>query len=106
MLNKNYRLRIFESSGKLFSATADLIVDLSQKAIAQKGKFNLVLSGGNTPAKLYALLSEPAYSQKILWKNTFVFWGDERYVPFDDEQNNALMARKTLLSKVPIPEQN
>ena len=34
------------------------------------------------------------------------FWGDERYVPFDDERNNAKMATDTLLSHVPVTKAN
>ena len=34
-----------------------------------------------------------------------VFWGDERYVPIEDEQSNAGMAYDTLLGHVYTPEE-
>jgi 6-phosphogluconolactonase len=38
-----------------------------------------------------------------LIKKLHVFWGDERYVPFTDDRNNAKMAFDTLLDHVPVP---
>ena len=40
------------------------------------------------------------------WKNTFVFWGDERCVPLTDERNNAYHAKILLLDKSDIPSEN
>jgi 6-phosphogluconolactonase len=34
-----------------------------------------------------------------------VWWSDERQVPPDDPESNELLARQTLLSRVPIPEE-
>jgi 6-phosphogluconolactonase len=34
-----------------------------------------------------------------------VWWSDERDVPPDDDRSNEKLARKTLLSKVPVPEE-
>ncbi len=95
----------FESVELLITAAADLIIKLADESIAARGKFTIALSGGSTPLALYALLATPFYSNKIDWKNTFVFWGDERCVPFDDAENNSYNA-KTLLKKVPIPQEN
>jgi 6-phosphogluconolactonase len=39
----------------------------------------------------------------VPWKSTFVFWGDERCVPADDERNNAHMAGAVLLRKIDLP---
>jgi 6-phosphogluconolactonase len=64
------------------------------------------LSGGNTPKKLYQLLASPAYLKKIDWEKIHLFWGDERYVPFADERNNARMAFDTLLANVPVNKEN
>ena len=39
------------------------------------------------------------------WPRWHVWWSDERDVPPDDELSNERLARETLLSKVPIPEE-
>jgi 6-phosphogluconolactonase len=100
------KISIFDNDDLLSKAAADFIFSLSQKAIAERGRFTIALSGGSTPSKLFALMAEPPYSSEMNWKQTFVFWGDERYVPLDDERNNSHIAKKLLLSNVHIPAEN
>jgi 6-phosphogluconolactonase len=70
------------------------------------GKVRIALSGGSTPKLLYALLATDEYSGRIPWRRIHLFWGDERFVPFDDPASNYGMARAVLLSKVPLPDSN
>lgn len=105
MQQKN-NISVFDTPVELTVAAAALIVTLAQEAIKARGRFVISLSGGNTPKQLYQLLSRPPFSKQMDWEKTFVFWGDERYVPPADEQNNAHMARVALLDHVPIPPEN
>lgn len=84
------------------AATADSLVIAAGAAIAARGRFLLVLSGGSTPKALYELLATPAYATRIDWTRVHVFWGDERCVPPDDRSSNYRMAREALLDRVPI----
>src|SRR5579862_3265189 len=99
-MNREYNLALFETDDLLFTAVANFIIDTAHKSVAEKGKFTIALSGGNTPNQLYSLLSTGKFSEQMPWKNTFVFWGDERCVPLDDESNNAHTAISLLLDKV------
>src|SRR5580693_4564924 len=105
-MNTNYNLQSFETDALLFEAAANFIIDIAHKAIAEKGKFAIALSGGNTPNQLYTLLSTDKFKKEIPWKNTFVFWGDERCVGLDDKLNNANVAITLLLDKIDIPKTN
>jgi 6-phosphogluconolactonase len=96
----------FESAELLAKATADYFLQLSNEAIAVKGKFTVALSGGSTPAALFAILATDVYANKINWKNVYVFWGDERCVALDSNDNNAFNAKNILLNKVSIPKKN
>lgn len=102
-MNNKY---IFDNATLLCEAAADHIVELSKKAIAEKGRFTIALSGGNTPRKLYQLLATERYSSTLDWNNIFIFWGDERCVPANDENNNSHMAFTSLLNHVTIPKEN
>jgi 6-phosphogluconolactonase len=99
-------LKVFDTSDMINEAAADFIVRLASESIKERGRFLLSLSGGNTPGKLYSLLSSPSFKDKIDWKKTFVFWGDERFVPPNDERNNAHMARSLMFDNVDIPNEN
>jgi 6-phosphogluconolactonase len=99
-------MQVFQTTEALNKAVAEFIITTAAKAIAARGRFTLALSGGQTPEKLYSLLAEPAYSKQIQWDKTFIFWGDERCVPLDDERNNAHLAKLLLLNKVNIPSSN
>jgi len=72
------------------------------EVLQKKDRFTIVLSGGSTPKKLNLLLASDEFKNKIDWEKLHVFWGDERYVPFTDERNNAKMAFDTLLNHVPV----
>ena len=51
------------------------------------------------------LLAEPDRAARIPWSKTYVFFGDERFVPPGDHRSNYGMARRTLLSRVPVVAQ-
>ena len=101
-----YQLEIFQSADAINKAAAEFIIEVAEKSIAARGKFTISLSGGQTPGSLYQLLAEPAYRERMPWKNTFIFWGDERFVPADNIQNNAYMAKTLLLNHIDIPSIN
>ncbi|MEO7445490.1 MAG: 6-phosphogluconolactonase [Ferruginibacter sp.] len=97
------RILIFDTDDALFKKVAERIVTTSADFISRKGRFTIALSGGSTPARLYALLATPFFEMQIDWSKWFVFWGDERHVPANSPQNNASAAIQVLLSKVSIP---
>ena len=99
-------IRVFADLEALSRAAADVLVDLSRRAIADRGRFLVALSGGGTPARLYQLLPQPPYREEIPWANMHVFWGDERCVPPDHPQSNYRQAWDALLKHVPVSPQN
>ena len=86
--------------------SGDFIRDLSAKCIKKEGRFTIMLPGGSTPETVFEYLALPEIQKAISWNSLFVFWGDERYVPSDHRDSNYRMAQRSLLSKVPISEEN
>lgn len=82
---------------------ADLFALAAQEAAA-RGRFAVALSGGDTPRALYAALARQQFAQKVPWRRTHVYWGDERCVPPDHPRSNYAMVRDVLLRHVPLPE--
>ena len=65
----------------------------------RKERFSFVLTGGNSPIKLYKQLY---YDKKINWKKIDFFIGDERYVKESSKNSNIKMCKKNLLNKIKI----
>ncbi len=103
---KNLEIRYFPDLEALSLEAAHFISQTANKFVAEKGLFSLVLSGGNTPRRLYELLSLPPFSQDMPWPHIHFFWGDERCVPPDHPDSNYGLAYRSLLSKIPLPETN
>ncbi|WP_353196025.1 6-phosphogluconolactonase [Parapedobacter defluvii] len=97
-------IRKFNDLQQLNTEAAQLFVQASQHAIAQRGRFAVALTGGTSPEGLYRLLASSPYREQVQWEQVDIFWGDERWVPLDDERSNARMAHETLLSHVPVPQ--
>lgn len=88
--------------GQLNKALAGWLTDHIRSTLLKQDRYTIALSGGNTPKAFYQLLASD-YSDKIDWQKLHIFFDDERYVPFNDERNNAKMVYESLLNKVNIP---
>jgi 6-phosphogluconolactonase len=100
------KITVYPDNESLIAGAADFIADQAIRSIAERGRFTLALSGGNTPRPVYARLATPGYRDRIDWSKVQVLFGDERCVPSDDPQSNYLMARTALFDQVPLPESN
>jgi 6-phosphogluconolactonase len=76
------------------------------RVAGQAGTARIALSGGSTPKLLFAKLSSHECSARIPWARVHLYWGDERFVPYDHPDSNYGMTRAALLDKVAVPEAN
>ncbi|HEX4603299.1 MAG TPA: 6-phosphogluconolactonase [Candidatus Angelobacter sp.] len=97
-------VKIVPDNTALNRAAAGEFHRLAQAAVKERGRFAVSLSGGNTPRSVYALLA--AEHKELPWEQVHIFFGDERCVPPAHPDSNFRMASESLLSKVPIPQQN
>lgn len=99
--------RVFPDLHALSRAALEELMRIAQDSVKQRGRFAVALSGGRTPAELYALWTRAEeQGAQTLWDRVHLFWSDERYVPHDDPLSNYRMARETLIAHVPIPAAN
>ncbi|MFV3128201.1 6-phosphogluconolactonase [Niveispirillum sp. KHB5.9] len=80
----------------LVTAFADHIAGLIRDAVASHGSASLVLSGGTTPADLFARLD----MIDLPWDKVYLTLSDERWVDLDDPASNEAMVRRTLSGAV------
>jgi len=94
--------KVFDSADSAADALARFIIN---EISFTSGYFNMALSGGSTPARLFRVLAEN-YETEIDWKRVRLFWVDERCVPPDHKESNFRMTKETLLEKVNIQKAN
>ena len=75
---------------------------MARAAVAGRGRFSLVISGGRTPAELYRRWGA-ARGRTLPWASTELFFADERCVPPRHPDSNFGAAWDAFLSRVPIP---
>ena len=76
----------------------------ARDCVEKTGRFTVALTGGSTPERIYQMMAQ--HADRIDWSKVQIFWGDERCVPPDDPQSNYGMAKRTLLSRINIPDDN
>ena len=97
------KLHIEKDSTEVSEILAEWITNLISASIDDHGSFTWSLSGGSSPKMFYELLAKTGYSERISWNNVHLFFGDERYVPFNDIRNNGHMVSEAMIKHVPIP---
>jgi len=95
-------LQIFPNLDAVSEAGTHEFVRLCHEAIEARGRFDVALSGGSTPKKMFELLASEEFRGKVDWSKVHLFWSDERYVPPTDPASNEGMARAALIEHVPI----
>ncbi|MFN0257671.1 6-phosphogluconolactonase [Pedobacter ureilyticus] len=97
------KLNIFSNQAELNEQLAQYVITVANKAIAEKGRFDFVLTGGSSPKGLYQLLST-TYKDQIDWDKTYFFFGDERTVlPFEKDYNG-LMAKESFFDNLALKD--
>jgi 6-phosphogluconolactonase len=93
---------VAEDATALAEAAAQAIVELATEAVNLRGRFTIALAGGSTPSTTYEQLARPPLRDRMPWRQTWVFFGDERGVGPEHPDSNYRMANEALLSRVPI----
>ncbi len=99
---QNVKLNIFPTQEEVITSIAAYFIESAKSAIAENGMFNVSLSGGSSPKKLYELLASSEYKEKIEWDKVYFFFGDERYVPADSPDSNFKMVKEALFAPLQI----
>jgi 6-phosphogluconolactonase len=105
VMRNNTEIKILPNSAEVFQEAAADFARRAESAIKSKGVFTVVLAGGNTAKLFFDILAE-SYKQQISWEQIRFFFGDERYIPATDSENNYHIANEHLFTKVGVPEKN
>jgi len=89
----NVTQKHFEDRHHLSCALADHIGKLLRRAVVEKGRASMAVSGGSTPGPLFRRLSE----LDIPWEQVVITLVDERWVDVEDKDSNEYLVRTHLL---------
>jgi 6-phosphogluconolactonase len=92
----------------LAARAARHFVEVTEAAVAARGRARIAISGGSTPKVAFGMLADPAlpWLKRMPWDKIELFWVDERCVPPDHADSNYRMTREAMLDHVPLkPEQ-
>lgn len=92
-------VEVFPDGDALVEAAGGRLVDAIEAAAAARGRALIVLTGGGNGIGLLKYLG----TRQVDWSKVHLFWGDERYVPEDDDERNDKQAREALLDHIDIP---
>lgn len=79
------QLEVFDDDRDASRHAAEAIVAAGKAAVAERGEFNLALSGGKTPWAMVGLLGD---MEEMPWEDTLIFQVDERIAPPGDPARN------------------
>jgi 6-phosphogluconolactonase len=94
----------YPDTDALVRAAGDRLVDAIVGAVAARGKAMIVLTGGGSGIAMLKRVGE--HADRIDWSKVHLFWGDERYLPEDDDERNEKQAREALIDRIDIPAGN
>jgi len=99
MLLPPLTIEVHADAAAVSRRAADWIAAIARQAIAQRDRFVLALSGGNTPWRMLRLLA----TETIDWNKVHVVQVDERVAPAGSLDRNLTHLRETLLARITLP---
>lgn len=97
-------IETYADSTELATAAGARLVGAITAAVAGRGTAHIVLTGGGTGIALLRHVRD--YGPDITWDRVHLYWGDDRFVPHDDDERNDKQAHETLLESIDIPAAN
>ncbi|HTY27968.1 MAG TPA: 6-phosphogluconolactonase [Mycobacterium sp.] len=97
-------VQTYPDTSALIAAAGGRLVEAITGAIDARGQALIVLTGGGTGIGLLEYVR--AHDDAVDWSKVHLFWGDERFVPADDDERNEKQAREALIDHIAIPAGN
>lgn len=94
-------LSVLPDAAAVAEACADRFVEAARRAVDERGRFRVALSGGSTPRAVYPLLVAFPRVERVAWDRVEFFWGDERSVSPDHPESNFGVAYQALIAHLP-----
>lgn len=90
------------SAEEVATTVAERLVRRLRDLQAEDRVPSVVLTGGSIADAVHRAVREVPAHTEVDWGRVEIWYGDERFVPGDDEDRNALQARTALLDALPL----
>lgn len=101
MTSSNDNVKVFPTPEAVAEAARHFILRVLAAAGPER-PVHIVLAGGSTPERSYALLAD---APQDTWDHVHFWFGDERTVAPDHDDSNYKMAMRSLLAEINIPDE-
>jgi 6-phosphogluconolactonase len=92
-------LRVLSDAESAARKAAAFVADCARQAIAQRSRFVLAVSGGETPSQMFKRLA----TEDVPWHDVSIVQVDERIAPSGDPDRNLAGLQGNLLAHIPLP---
>ena len=93
------KIEIFPDADAVALEAARFVAGLARRAITERGRFTIAVSGGSTPWRMLGALA----GEDVPWAHVYVFQVDERGAPAGHAERNLTQLRESLLGHTPLP---
>jgi 6-phosphogluconolactonase len=91
-------VRVLPDPASAAAAAAEAIADALGDAIAERGRADWATTGGSVAVPIYKALTSERLRGTVVWPAVHLWWGDDRYVPYDHPLSNVFPAAEILLA--------
>lgn len=95
-------VEVFHGPEELAESVARRLVEALLRLQASGRVPSVVLTGGSIADEIHRAVLDVPEHHDVDWSRVEIWFGDERFVPAEDDDRNALHARETLLSALPL----
>jgi len=98
------RVIVVDDADKLSALAGQVLIDITVRAIDERGRALVLVSGGTSVRKSYEAYGR---AKEIDWSKVFFFWGDDRFVEPENPYSNFALVRDALLANtIGLPKEN
>ena len=92
------KIGIFRDADAAALEAACFVAERARRAVADRGRFTVAVSGGQTPGRMLRALA----SEDVPWEGVHVLQIDERVAPTGDPDRNLIQLQESLLAHAPL----
>lgn len=105
-MSNERRVLVHPDGQALASAVAARFLTTVVDVVDANGRADVALTGGTIGTAVLRTVGSSPARDGVDWSRVHFWWGDDRWLPRDDDERNEKQARDALLSHIAVPAEN